>query len=128
MISVGPPTYLSVYISTSIVFITSTHLYQHLPVHYITNNPPPAWVTLNITYGLYLSDTTILSPQEMELVVLPAIMMQNLRDPTYWHLRASLRVGIEREEVEAVHRVIELVAEYGGRVLDVPRVGDVDDA
>lgn len=55
-------------------------------------------------------------------------MTQNLRDPSYWHLRAALRVGMEREEVEAVHTVIELVAAYGGRVLDVPRVGDVDDA
>jgi len=66
--------------------------------------------------------------QETELVVLPAIMTQNLYGPTYWHLRACLRVGFEAEEVEAIHKVIESVAEYGGKKLDVQRVRDVTDA
>ena len=66
--------------------------------------------------------------QETELVVLPAIMTQNLYGPTYWHLRACLRVGLEAEEVEAIHKVIESVAEYGGKKLDVQRVRDVTDA
>lgn len=66
--------------------------------------------------------------QETELVVLLAIMCQNLRGPTYWHLRACLRVGWTHEEVEAVHKVIDSVAAFGGRVLDVQRVADVTDA
>jgi len=67
--------------------------------------------------------------QETELVVLPAIMTQNLYGgPTYWHSRACLRVGLEAEEVEAIHKVIESVAEYGGKKLDLQRVRDVTDA
>lgn len=66
--------------------------------------------------------------QETELVVTPAIMCQNLRGPTYWHLRACLRVGMTIEEVEAMHKVIERVAAFGGLTLDVQRVADVDDA
>lgn len=83
---------------------------------------------MNVSYGLFLSDHRILSMQETELVVLPAIMTQNLQGPTYWRLRACLRVGITPEEVEAVHKVIESVAAYGGKTLDVQRVQDVTDA
>ncbi|KAM7195833.1 hypothetical protein V8F33_006482 [Rhypophila sp. PSN 637] len=86
------------------------------------------WISVNVSYGLFLSDHRILNMQETELVVLPAIMTQNLRGPTYWHLRACLRVGIEPDEVEAIHQAIEAVAGYGGKTLDVQRVKDVDDA
>ncbi|TPX07818.1 uncharacterized protein E0L32_010505 [Thyridium curvatum] len=86
------------------------------------------WISVNISYGLFLSDHRILNIQETELVVLPAIMAQNLRAPTYWHLRACLRVGIEAEEVEAVQKIIEAIAAHGGRTLDVQRVRDVTDA
>ncbi|KAK1828690.1 hypothetical protein QBC39DRAFT_358476 [Podospora conica] len=86
------------------------------------------WISVNVSYGLFLSDHRILSMQETELVVLPAIMTQNLRGPTYWHLRACLRVGMEPDEVEAIHRVIDAVAAYGGKTLDVQRVRDVTDA
>ena len=55
-------------------------------------------------------------------------MCQNLRGPTYWHLRACLRVGMTTEEVEALHKVIERVAAFGGKTLDVQRVADVNDA
>lgn len=81
-----------------------------------------------MSYGLFLSDHSILSMQETELVVLPAIMCQNLQGPTYWHLRACLRVGFTKEEVEAVHQVIEAVATFGGRAMDTKRVSDVTDA
>ncbi len=87
-----------------------------------------AWISVNVSYGLFLSDHRILSMQETELVVLPAIMTQNLRGPTYWHLRACLRVGMDAEEVEAIHKVIEAVAAHGGKTLDVQRVQDVTDA
>lgn len=88
----------------------------------------PVWISVNVSYGLFLSDHRILDIQETELVVTPAIMTQNLQDPTYWHLRACLRVGMEPEEVEGIHKVIELVAAYGGKTLDVKRVKDVTDA
>ncbi|KAK3367559.1 hypothetical protein B0H63DRAFT_529275 [Podospora didyma] len=85
------------------------------------------WISVNVSYGLFLSDHRILSMQETELVVLPAIMTHNLRGPTYWHLRACLRVGMEADEVEAIHKVIEAVAAHGGKAINVQRVKDVTD-
>ncbi|KAJ9645985.1 hypothetical protein H2201_005530 [Coniosporium apollinis] len=38
-----------------------------------------AWISREITYGLYLSDHTILNDVDTELVVLSGIMIQNLR-------------------------------------------------
>ncbi|KAK3366679.1 hypothetical protein B0T24DRAFT_534698, partial [Lasiosphaeria ovina] len=56
-----------------------------------------SWISVNVSYGLFLSDHLILRMQETELVVLPAIMTQSLHGPTYWHLRACLRVVMEAE-------------------------------
>ncbi|KAI1356607.1 hypothetical protein F5Y01DRAFT_323986 [Xylaria sp. FL0043] len=85
------------------------------------------WISKNISYGLFLSDHRILDIQETELVTLAATMAQNLLQPTYWHPRACLRVGMEPEEVEAVHKVIESVTAYGGKKLDVQHVADITD-
>ena len=62
---------------------------------------------------------------ESELVILPAIMCQNLKAPTMWHQRGCLRVGISRAEVRHVQNVSEAIASFGGRVLD--KIGDVSD-
>jgi len=66
----------------------------------------PAWITKEITYGLYLSDHSILNDVETELVVLSGIMIQNLRSETHWHLRGTRRVGASREDVEKVQRCV----------------------
>ncbi|OCK80492.1 hypothetical protein K432DRAFT_393012 [Lepidopterella palustris CBS 459.81] len=85
------------------------------------------WISRNITYGLYLSDHSILNDIETELVVLAGIMIQNLKNETAWHLRGSRRVGISNENVEKVHQCIELIADFAGVKLDkVPRVADVE--
>lgn len=62
---------------------------------------------------------------ESELVILPAILCQNLKEPTMWHQRGCLRVGISRAEVRDVQKVSEAIASFGGRVLD--KIGDIDD-
>ena len=87
-----------------------------------------AFISDEISYGLFLSETSILSAQETELVVLPAIMTQNLPKETAWHLQGCLRVGICREDVEKIQQSIEVLAKFAGRKLDrVPRVKDVED-
>ena len=55
-------------------------------------------------------------------------MCQNLKGPTLWHLRACLRVGMEPDELEGIQNVIEPVAAFGEKTLDVQRVADVTDA
>ena len=73
-----------------------------------TSNPTIGWISRNITYGLYLSDHTILDDIETELVVLAGIMIQNLHHETAWHLRGSRRVGMGAEDVEAVQQCVSV--------------------
>ncbi|KAM5472473.1 hypothetical protein MauCBS54593_003065 [Microsporum audouinii] len=85
------------------------------------------WISTEITYGLYLSDHSILNDVETELVVLSGIMIQNLRHETHWHLRGMRRIGITSQDVELVHQCIELVAKFAQVKLDkVPRVAEVE--
>jgi len=86
-----------------------------------------AWITSEISYGLYLSDHTILDGIDTEMVVLAGIMIQNLRHETHWHLRGTRRLGVSMEDVEVVHQCIELVARFTGSPLNrVPHVADVE--
>lgn len=62
---------------------------------------------------------------ESELVILPAIMCQNLKMATHWHLRGCLRVGISRGEVDEIQGVIHAIAEACGK--DLNKIGSVSD-
>jgi len=64
------------------------------------------FISREITYGLYLSDHSILGPIETELVVLSGIMIQNLPLETAWHLRGTRRVGVSKEDVELVQQCV----------------------
>lgn len=80
-----------------------------------------------VIYGLFLSDHTVLSPVETELVILSAIMCQGLRGPTIWHLRGLRRLRVSAENVEGVQRVVESVAGWLGRdTTGWPTVKDVE--
>jgi hypothetical protein len=86
-----------------------------------------AWISNEITYGLYLSDHSVLDGLSTELVVLSGIMIQNLALQTGWHLRGTRRLGVSMEDVELVQQCIELVAAFAGVRLDkVPRVKDIE--
>jgi hypothetical protein len=65
-----------------------------------------AWLSTEITYGLYLSDHSILDAVDTELVVLSGIMMQNLPRETGWHLRGTRRIGVSFEDVEVVQQCV----------------------
>ncbi|KAK4690551.1 hypothetical protein P7C71_g6261, partial [Lecanoromycetidae sp. Uapishka_2] len=86
-----------------------------------------AWISANITYGLYLSDHSILDAIDTEMVVLSGIMIQNLKKETGWHLRGTRRVGVTQEDVEMIQQCIELVAAFAHvRLNKVPRVADIE--
>lgn len=85
------------------------------------------WLENTVIYGLFLSDHTVLSSVETELVILSAIMCQGLRGPTIWHLRGLRRLGVSAEDVEGVQCVVELVAVWVGRdTKGWPTVQDVE--
>ena len=84
------------------------------------------WVS-NIAYGLHLSDRQILDDVDTEMVVLPAVIGQNLPRETYWHIRGTRRLGISREDVEMVCKCVHQVAQFCGVELDrVPTVDAVE--
>ncbi|KAL9069026.1 MAG: hypothetical protein Q9161_005784 [Pseudevernia consocians] len=89
--------------------------------------PLQAWISANITYGLYLSDRQILDDIDTEMVVLSGIMIQNLKRETGWHLRGTRRVGVSHEDVEIIQQCIEMVAAFAGvRLNKIPRVADIE--
>ncbi|KAJ5988979.1 hypothetical protein N7481_004189 [Penicillium waksmanii] len=51
------------------------------------------WVA-NIAYGLHLADRQNLDDVDTELVVLPAVMGQNIPRETHWHMRGIRRLGV----------------------------------
>lgn len=64
------------------------------------------WTSKAITYGLYLSDQTILTDVETEMTVLTGIMIQNLPRETAWHLRGTRRIGVSKEDVETLQQCV----------------------
>lgn len=77
----------------------------------------------DIAYGLCLSDRQILDDMDTEIVVLPAVMGQNLPRMTYWHMRGCRRVGVSKEDVEMLCECVHAVAHACGTALD--RVRDI---
>jgi len=64
------------------------------------------WTSKAITYGLYLSDQSILNDVETEITVLSGIMIQNLPRETAWHLRGTRRIGVSMEDVESLQQCV----------------------
>ncbi|KAL2815281.1 hypothetical protein BDW59DRAFT_153965 [Aspergillus cavernicola] len=86
-----------------------------------------AWISTEITYGLYLSDRAVLDDLDTQLVVLPGIMIQNLPLETHWHIRGTRRLGESKERVKVIWECVQLVAEFHGIKLDrVPGVEEVE--
>lgn len=86
-----------------------------------------AWLSKEITYGLYLSDRQVLGDVDTQLVVLPAIMSQNMPLETHWHIRGTRRIGVSRHDTEVIYRCVRLVADHFGVSLHkVPTVEQVE--
>ncbi|KUJ15893.1 uncharacterized protein LY89DRAFT_587326, partial [Mollisia scopiformis] len=87
-----------------------------------------SWISIHLSYGYFLAEHRILDIVETELVVLPAIMAQNLREPTRWHIRACMRVGLTRDEIKNIQEATRLIARHAGLGLeDAESVEDVED-
>jgi hypothetical protein len=73
------------------------------------------WLEKRVIYGLHLSDHSILNEIEAEVVTLSSIMAQGLRQPTLWHIRGLMRLGISAEDTEKVCDVVKEVAKWAGK-------------
>ena len=86
-----------------------------------------SWVSQEITYGLFLSDRQVLDDLDTQLVVLPAIMSQNLKTETHWHIRGTRRLGVPMEDVKIIWDCVKLVAGFHEVKLNrVPTVEEVE--
>ena len=86
------------------------------------------WVEKSVIYGLFLSDHSVLSEVESELVILTSIMCQGLKAPTIWHLRGLRRLGVSNEIIDKVTQAVRTISEYCGKhprewatIQDVPQ-------
>lgn len=70
------------------------------------------WTSKQITYGLYLSDHSILNDIETEITVLSGIMIQNLPRETAWHLRGTRRIGVSSEDTETLQQCAGITIQY----------------
>ncbi|ETN39395.1 uncharacterized protein HMPREF1541_05618 [Cyphellophora europaea CBS 101466] len=85
------------------------------------------WISKEITYGLYLSDRQVLDDIDTELVVVSGIMIQNLKNETWWHIRGTRRQGVSKEDMHVVYDCIKEVAAFLQIKLDrVPTVDEVE--
>ncbi|EKJ71433.1 hypothetical protein FPSE_08366 [Fusarium pseudograminearum CS3096] len=86
-----------------------------------------AWTSMEITYGLFLSDRQVLDDVDTQLVVLPAIMSQNLPLETHWHIRGTRRIGVSKDDVQVIWDSVRDVAKFFGVELNkVPTVDAVE--
>lgn len=69
-----------------------------------------AWVTENVVYGLFLSDTSVLSAADTKLVVFPALLCTGKKLLAEAHMRGALELGMSVEDVEGVRAICELLA------------------
>lgn len=73
------------------------------------------WLVKKVIYGLFLSDHTLLSAIDAELVIVSAIWCQGLKGPTMWHLRGLRRFGGSLQDLEGVQTAVQLVAGWSGK-------------
>lgn len=85
------------------------------------------WISKHITYGLYLGDRQVLDDLATEMVVFPAIMSQNLKTETWWHIRGTRRIGVSKEDTKILWDTIKMIASHSGVKLNkVPTVDEVE--
>lgn len=82
----------------------------------------------HIVYGFFFGDRQAVDDDlHVEVIVLAAIMSQDLALETRWHLRGIRRLGATQEDVQAIWDAIALVASHFGRALvKVPTVNEVE--
>lgn len=86
-----------------------------------------AWLSKHITYGFYLGDRQVLDDWDTEMVVFPAIMAQNLKLETWWHIRGTRRIGVSKADTQVLWNAIQtIMGHFGVKLNKVPTVDEVE--
>jgi hypothetical protein len=75
------------------------------------------WLEMRVVYGLFLSDLSVMTAVESEMVVLPAIMAQDILGPTIWHTRGLQRLGVSKVDTNIVLETVKQCSVWAGREL-----------
>lgn len=85
-------------------------------------------LALNINYGWNLSEMSVLNFASTEMVVLAALVPQNVRVEILWHLRGARRAGWSDEAVNSVRTTaIEIARRFDRRTGNVPTLAEVSE-
>ncbi|CAM6103568.1 unnamed protein product [Calypogeia fissa] len=83
-------------------------------------------LTVEVHYGWNLSECTVLDFKSTEMVILAALIPQNARAETLWHLRGCRRAGWSDESIRSVRDVcLQLANRLGCRTSKIPTLEDV---
>lgn len=84
------------------------------------------WLTIDVGYGLFCADESVLNTLETELITYTAIACQGLHGPMAGHLGGLKRLNLSLEEAEGVTACAETVAKWEGQDPSPwPRVRDM---
>ena len=85
------------------------------------------WQQEQVIYGVFLSDHSVLSAVETEMVTLSALMCGFYLPTKKWHLRGFRRLGPSFEDVQKIYKAMQLVATWCGESIDDwPKPEDVE--
>lgn len=80
-----------------------------------------AWVTENIVYGLFLSDTSVLSAADTELVVFSALLCTGRNPLAEAHMRGALGLGMSVEDVDGVQAICAMLSGWKSTEMGLKR-------
>ena len=85
------------------------------------------WQQERVVYGIFLSDHTVLTDVETEMVILAAFMCGMYHEEKEWHLRGFRRLGPTLEETHKIQQAMKIVANWCGKDVDGwPKPEDVE--
>lgn len=85
------------------------------------------WLIREIAYGLFLSDRQVPDDIDTQIVVLPAVLIQNVRNPSRWHIQGTRRLKFPKEEVQVIWDCVQCILRFFETPLHkVPSVDEVE--
>lgn len=84
-------------------------------------------LTVHLEYGMYLSETKLLSPVETSMTTIASLLPMDVPTQVKWHMRGLLRNGGSEAEVEYALELAKGAVDVSGLVLrgGIPEVKDV---
>ncbi|KAH3902493.1 Pxp2p SCDLUD_000070 [Saccharomycodes ludwigii] len=84
-------------------------------INNLNASDPDLWyIILSTCYAPILSNDSVLNAKETSLIVISALVPQDVNPQLYGHLKGALNVGCTKEEVQSVEDLSILISEWCG--------------